>query len=118
MKADAESAGDTLAWVAQGADFWFYLPCSPVGGRELRKESKMTVKNKNVGAGDTRGAARRATSRGLAAGCAIRHEPQHQHMVAEAAYFRAEQRGFSPGHEMSDWLQAEADIEKLITGQA
>ena len=118
MKDDAESAGDTLAWAAQGDDYWFYLPCSPVGGKELRKEAKMTVKNKNVGAGDTRGAARRATSRGLAAGCAIRHEPQHQHMIAEAAYFRAEQRGFSPGHEMSDWLQAEADIEKLITGQA
>ena len=32
-------------------------------------------------------------------------------IIAEAAYFRAEQRGFMPGHEISDWLQAEADVE-------
>jgi len=34
-------------------------------------------------------------------------------MIAEAAYFRAEQRGFASGNEMSDWLQAEADMERL-----
>jgi len=38
--------------------------------------------------------------------------PRRQ-MIAEAAYFRAEQRGFEPGNEMHDWLQAEADIERL-----
>lgn len=31
--------------------------------------------------------------------------------LAEAAYFRAERRGFEPGHEISDWLQAEADLQ-------
>ena len=31
-------------------------------------------------------------------------------MIAEAAYFRAEQRGFAPGGELQDWLAAEADI--------
>lgn len=39
--------------------------------------------------------------------------PREQ-MIAEAAYFRAEQRGFVPGNEMSDWLQAEADVEALV----
>ena len=38
------------------------------------------------------------------------HCPLEQ-MIAEAAYYRAEQRGFTPGNEMSDWLQAEADME-------
>lgn len=38
--------------------------------------------------------------------------PREQ-MIAEAAYFHAERRGFAPGNEMSDWLQAEADIEGL-----
>jgi hypothetical protein len=33
--------------------------------------------------------------------------PREQ-MIAEAAYYRAQQRGFEPGSEMSDWLQAEA----------
>lgn len=31
-------------------------------------------------------------------------------MIAEAAYFRAERRGFAPGHELDDWLQAEAEL--------
>lgn len=37
-------------------------------------------------------------------------------MIAEAAYYRAERRGFAPGNEMSDWLQAEADIDGLPEG--
>lgn len=35
-------------------------------------------------------------------------------MIAEAAYFRAEQRGFAPGDELSDWLAAEIDIDALL----
>jgi hypothetical protein len=30
--------------------------------------------------------------------------------IAEAAYFRAEQRGFSPGCEVEDWLAAETEV--------
>ena len=33
-------------------------------------------------------------------------------MTAEAAYYRAERRGFAPGYELDDWLAAEADIER------
>jgi len=32
-------------------------------------------------------------------------------MIAEAAYYRAEERGFEPGHDLEDWLEAEALIE-------
>lgn len=31
--------------------------------------------------------------------------------IAEAAYFRAERRGFAPGYEVLDWLEAEAEID-------
>jgi hypothetical protein len=31
--------------------------------------------------------------------------------IAEAAYFRAQQRGFAPGYELEDWLAAEKDID-------
>ena len=31
--------------------------------------------------------------------------------VAEAAYYRAERRGFAPGGDVSDWLEAEKEIE-------
>jgi hypothetical protein len=29
--------------------------------------------------------------------------------IAECAYFKAEARGFEPGHEIEDWLAAEAE---------
>lgn len=38
-------------------------------------------------------------------------------LVAEAAYFRAEQRGFAPGNELSDWFEAEADVERRLRGE-
>jgi hypothetical protein len=30
--------------------------------------------------------------------------------VAIAAYFKAESRGFEPGHELEDWLAAEREV--------
>lgn len=35
-------------------------------------------------------------------------------LVSEAAYYRAKQRGFTPGHEMDDWIQAEAEVLRRI----
>ena len=35
-------------------------------------------------------------------------------MIATAAYRRAEQRGFEPGHELDDWVAAEAEIKSLL----
>ena len=32
--------------------------------------------------------------------------------IAEAAYYRAAERGFAPGRELEDWLEAEAQIVK------
>jgi hypothetical protein len=37
---------------------------------------------------------------------AERHE-----MVARAAYCLAQRRGFAPGHELADWLQAERQLD-------
>jgi Protein of unknown function (DUF2934) len=33
-------------------------------------------------------------------------------LIAELAYFRAMDRGFQPGHELEDWLAAEAEVDK------
>jgi Protein of unknown function (DUF2934) len=42
---------------------------------------------------------------------------QRAALIAEAAYFRAEMRGFASGHETSDWLAAENDVDsKLMRG--
>ena len=39
--------------------------------------------------------------------------PHFGAMVAERAYFKAEQRGFVPGYELDDWLAAEREIAAL-----
>ena len=39
---------------------------------------------------------------------------ERQQLIAQAAYFIAERRGFVPGNELDDWLQAEAEIEARI----
>jgi len=39
---------------------------------------------------------------------------QRAALIAEAAYFRAERRGFAPGHETEDWLAAEAEIDAKL----
>ncbi len=36
-------------------------------------------------------------------------------MIAEAAYFLAQRRGFADGHAMEDWLQAEIQIDAMLT---
>ena len=35
-------------------------------------------------------------------------------MIAQAAYLRAERRGFSAGAEEEDWLAAEAEVDALL----
>lgn len=37
--------------------------------------------------------------------------------IAVAAYYRAEKRGFAPGGETQDWIEAEAEIERLRSQQ-
>ncbi len=39
-------------------------------------------------------------------------------MIAEAAFFRAEQRGFVPGGEIADWLAAEMEVDALLMGKS
>jgi Protein of unknown function (DUF2934) len=46
----------------------------------------------------------------LLCGAEQRHE-----MIAQAAYFRARHRGFAPGHELEDWLAAEAEVDTELT---
>jgi hypothetical protein len=31
--------------------------------------------------------------------------------IAKAAYFLAERRGFTPGHELEDWMRAEQEVD-------
>ena len=35
-------------------------------------------------------------------------------MIQQAAYFRSESRGFQPGGELEDWLEAEREVDCVI----
>jgi hypothetical protein len=37
-------------------------------------------------------------------------DPRHD-AIAQAAYYRAERRGFAPGNDIQDWLDAERDLD-------
>ena len=39
-------------------------------------------------------------------------------MIGVAAYYRAERRSFAPGGAEQDWLEAEADIDRLLASMA
>ena len=40
--------------------------------------------------------------------------PDRHACIAEAAYFRSKQRGFSPGREVEDWLAAEQEVDQRL----
>ncbi|HET6471037.1 MAG TPA: DUF2934 domain-containing protein [Pseudomonadales bacterium] len=45
-------------------------------------------------------------------------ESQRHEAVQVAAYYLAERRGFQPGHELEDWINAEARLDATFgTGQ-
>ena len=44
--------------------------------------------------------------------CADRHA-----LIAETAYHMAQKRGFAPGHELEDWLAAEAEVDERLIGE-
>jgi len=39
-------------------------------------------------------------------------------MVEQAAYFRAQRRGFAFGHELEDWVAAEQEVDQFLTACA
>ena len=49
-----------------------------------------------------------------AAAAATSGSANRDEMIAVAAYFRAERRGFAPGDSKADWLAAEAEIDRLL----
>jgi hypothetical protein len=46
-----------------------------------------------------------------------RHHENRHASIAEAAYFRSELRGFTPGHELEDWIAAEEEVDQRLLGE-
>ena len=39
-------------------------------------------------------------------------------MIQETAYFKAKARNFAPGHEVQDWIEAEAEVRMRLEDRA
>lgn len=52
---------------------------------------------------------------GAAVGALAIPAQTRESMIREAAYFRAEQRGFAPGAELEDWFAAEREVDRLLS---
>jgi len=39
-------------------------------------------------------------------------------LIQEAAYYKAKARGFAPGHEVQDWIEAEAEVRLRLDSRA
>lgn len=74
----------------------------------------MKTRSESTGKTKAKAPAKHARAAGNQESSPETYECPREQMIAEAAYFRAEQRGFEPGNEMSDWLQAEADVEGIL----
>jgi hypothetical protein len=45
----------------------------------------------------------------------IASESERRALIAAEAYLRAERRNFAPGHELEDWVAAEADVNARLS---
>jgi hypothetical protein len=43
----------------------------------------------------------------------VANRTDRQQLIAVAAYYLAAQRAFEDGHEVQDWLEAEAEIDAI-----
>jgi len=90
-------------------------------GKEARAmETTKQTRRRSVAkaaSGARTGSARRRVDAGARAHAtehaAVTDEERHR-MIASIAYFQAERRGFVPGAELDDWLQAEREVDELL----
>lgn len=98
-------------------DFSYWLPPSVSSHAPRYQEMKMKTSISSVSRSHVKPASRRGRHTILSDSSSHAFDYPREQMIAEAAYFRAERRGFEPGNEISDWLEAEADVEHLLSGQ-
>ena len=50
------------------------------------------------------------TSQEIAEASVRTYHPDLHTRIAEAAYYKAEHRGFAPGYDLANWLEAEQEV--------
>ncbi len=61
-----------------------------------------------------RGASRTAQQKARPVPPGLIDQDLRRGLIAQAAYYRAERRGFAPGHEAEDWLAAESEVDTAL----
>ena len=61
-----------------------------------------------------------ASSAGMGAGSARNQMSAEEiyRLIQETAYYKAKARGFAPGHEVQDWIEAEAEVRMRLESRA
>lgn len=96
-------------------DYCFSLPAGGIPDHSrLKQEEKMKSRSESTVKTKSTSPAKRVGRVHITETSSGNYDCPREQMIAEAAYFRAEQRGFTPGNEMSDWLEAEADVESVL----
>lgn len=77
------------------------------------KETKTTAKQQPLQA------KRPATPGPASSRTAAKLSPEDVYrLIQESAYFKAKERGFAPGNEVQDWIEAEAEVRRRLEGRA
>lgn len=95
-------------------DYCFFLPPGFTTQPQVNQEKKMKIRSESMSKTKGNGSVRQARGSQQPDSSSANDDCPREQMIAEAAYFHAERRGFAPGNEMSDWLQAEADVEAVL----
>ena len=87
---------------------------------EAMKEAKKAIKKAAKKAAKKASKAklektRKTSGKAPLAGAPIDPETRHR-MISEAAYYRAERRGFTGASPREDWAAAEAEIDRMLSG--
>jgi hypothetical protein len=89
------------------------MSSAPTRTPKAKAASKTTLPSKVVARAPTLRTNAKKGNAEAQAGPALSAQ-ERQRLIALAAYFRAEKRGFAPGCELQDWIEAEAEVLRLI----
>lgn len=79
-----------------------------------RKSRRVPITTRNKALAKRSGSGKASTSTTPSHGKPRIDDNARQAMIAQAAYFRAERRGFTDGGELNDWLEAEREISRML----
>ena len=58
-------------------------------------------------------------ARGNGGGSRAQMSPEEVYrLIQETAYYKAKARGFAPGHEVQDWIEAESEVRMRLDSRA